>query len=134
MPALSTSASAARMTSSSAPRISFVMVAFPSSYLMSASAVRAGSAARSTPAVSIALGYARSACRDHVTPPARILWCLFLVTWTGNRKGTIACSEESDGRAQAYGAARCGTRVIWLKLDCLNPNLQQVNAERRNCA
>ena len=40
-------------------------------------------------------------------------------------KGTIAC-QESNGRAQAYGAARCGTRVIWLKLDCLNPNLQQV--------
>jgi hypothetical protein len=43
----------------------------------------------------------------------------------GNRKGTIAC-QESNGRAQAYGTARCGTRVIWLKLDCLNPNLQQV--------
>jgi hypothetical protein len=27
---------------------------------------------------------------------------------------------------QAYGAARYGTRVIWLKLDCLNPDLQQV--------
>jgi hypothetical protein len=43
----------------------------------------------------------------------------------GNRKGTIAC-QESNGRAQAYGTARYGTRVIWLKLDCLNPNLQQV--------
>ena len=40
-------------------------------------------------------------------------------------KGTIAC-QESSGRAQAYGTARYGTRVIWLKLDCLNPNLQQV--------
>ena len=24
------------------------------------------------------------------------------------------------------GAGRCGTRAIWLKLYCLNPNLQQV--------
>jgi hypothetical protein len=40
-------------------------------------------------------------------------------------KGTIAC-QESSGRAQAYGAGRCGTRVIWRKLDCLNPNLQEM--------
>jgi hypothetical protein len=26
---------------------------------------------------------------------------------------------------------RCGTRVIWLKLDCLNPNLQQVKMSTR---
>ena len=31
---------------------------------------------------------------------------------------------ESSGRVQAYEAKRCGTRVIWRKLDCLNPNLQ----------
>ena len=37
----------------------------------------------------------------------------------------------SNGRAQAYGAARYGTRVIWLKLDCLNPNLQQVKMSTR---
>jgi hypothetical protein len=40
-------------------------------------------------------------------------------------------TQESNGRAQAYGAARCGTRVIWLKLDCLNPNLQQVKMSTR---
>ena len=28
-------------------------------------------------------------------------------------------------RAQAYGAGCWGTRVIWRKLDCLNPNLQK---------
>jgi len=44
-------------------------------------------------------------------------------------KGTIAC-QESNGRAQAYGAGRYRTRVIWLKLDCLNPNLQQVKMMR----
>ena len=43
----------------------------------------------------------------------------------GNVKGTIAC-QETNGRVQAYGTRRCGTRVIWLKLDCLNPNLQKV--------
>jgi hypothetical protein len=48
----------------------------------------------------------------------------------GNRKGTIAC-QESNGRAQAYGTARYGTRVIWLKLDCLNPNFQQVKMSTR---
>ena len=40
-------------------------------------------------------------------------------------KGKIAC-QETGGRAQAYGAARREIRVIWLKLDCLNPNLQKV--------
>jgi hypothetical protein len=40
-------------------------------------------------------------------------------------------SEESNGRAQACGAARYGTRVIWLKLDCLNPNLQQARMSTR---
>ena len=40
-------------------------------------------------------------------------------------KGTIAC-QESSGCVQAYGTGRCGTRAIWLKLDCLNPNLQLV--------
>ena len=45
-------------------------------------------------------------------------------------KGTIACQESSD-RAQAHEAGRCGTRVIWLKLDCLNPNLQQVKRDTR---
>ena len=40
-------------------------------------------------------------------------------------KGTRAC-QETSGRVQAYGAGRWGTRVIWRKLDCLNPNLQKV--------
>jgi hypothetical protein len=40
-------------------------------------------------------------------------------------KGTIAC-QESSSRAQAYGAVCCEARVIWLRLDCLNPNLQQM--------
>ena len=44
--------------------------------------------------------------------------------------GTIACQEIS-GRAQAYGAARWGTRVIWRKLDCLKPNLQKVQLYAR---
>jgi hypothetical protein len=26
------------------------------------------------------------------------------------------------------GAGRCGTRAIWLKLNCLNPNLQQAQS------
>jgi hypothetical protein len=43
-------------------------------------------------------------------------------------KGTIAC-QESNGRAQAYGARRCEARAIWLKLDCLNPNLQEMQVE-----
>ena len=38
-------------------------------------------------------------------------------------KGTIAC-QKTGGRAQAYGTARRGIRVIWRKLDCLNPSLQ----------
>jgi len=38
-------------------------------------------------------------------------------------KGTRACQESND-RVQAYETRRCGTRVIWRKLDCLNPNLQ----------
>src|SRR2546428_5819862 len=50
----------------------------------------------------------------------------FWVRWlTRIRKvmGTVAC-QKSSGRVQAYEARRCGTRVIWLKLYCLNPNLQ----------
>jgi len=38
-------------------------------------------------------------------------------------KGTIAC-QETSGRADAYGRRAGKTRVIWLKLYCLNPNLQ----------
>ena len=39
-------------------------------------------------------------------------------------KGTIAC-QETGGRADAYGRGAGKTRVIWLKLHCLNPNLQK---------
>ena len=39
-------------------------------------------------------------------------------------KGTIAC-QETSGRANAYGRGAGKTRVIWLKLYCLNPNLQK---------
>ncbi len=46
--------------------------------------------------------------------------------------GTRACQESND-RAQALEAMRCGTRVIWRKLDCLNPNLQKRQVHlRRN--
>ena len=40
-------------------------------------------------------------------------------------------TQETGGRAQAYGTVRCGTRVIWLKLDCLNTNLQQAKMSAR---
>src|SRR5229473_4367094 len=39
-------------------------------------------------------------------------------------KGTIAC-QETSGRADAYGRRAGKTLVIWLKLHCLNPNLQK---------
>ena len=39
-------------------------------------------------------------------------------------KGTIAC-QETSGRADAYGRRAGKTRVTWLKLYCLNPNLQK---------
>ena len=39
-------------------------------------------------------------------------------------KGTIAC-QQTSGRADAYGRRAGKTRVIWPKLNCLNPNLQK---------
>jgi hypothetical protein len=33
--------------------------------------------------------------------------------------------------AEAYGAARRETRVIWRKLDCLNPSLQKAKIDAR---
>ena len=33
---------------------------------------------------------------------------------------------EKQRPCPCAGAGRCGTRAIWLKLYCLNPNLQQV--------
>ena len=44
----------------------------------------------------------------------------------GKPEGDSSTCQESNGRAQAFGAARCGPCVIWLKLDCLNPDLLQV--------
>ena len=38
-------------------------------------------------------------------------------------EGKIACQETGD-RAQVYGAARRGVRVIWRKPDFLNPSLR----------
>ena len=40
-------------------------------------------------------------------------------------KEKIAC-QLTSARAQANGARRWGTRVIWRKLNCLKPNLQKV--------
>lgn len=44
--------------------------------------------------------------------------------------GTRAC-QLTRGRVQAYGTALWGTRVIWRKLDCLNPNLQKMEVHIR---
>jgi len=38
-------------------------------------------------------------------------------------KGTIAC-QQTSGRADAYGRSAGKTRVIWPKLNCLNPNVR----------
>src|SRR6266540_6463790 len=54
-------------------------------------------------------------------------WIRWL-TWTRKRKGTVAC-QKSNGRAQAYEARCCGIRVIRRKLDCLYPNLQEMQVE-----
>ena len=40
-------------------------------------------------------------------------------------KGTRAC-QETRGRVQTLGTVLWGTRVIWRRLDCLNPNLQKM--------
>ena len=42
-------------------------------------------------------------------------------------KGTTACQKTGD-RVQASGTVLRETRVIWRKLDCLNPNLQMVKS------
>jgi len=42
-------------------------------------------------------------------------------------KGTRACQKTGD-RVQASGTVLRETRVIWRKLDCLNPNLQKVKS------
>jgi hypothetical protein len=45
-------------------------------------------------------------------------------------KGTRAC-QETGSRAQAYEAVCRGTRVVWRKLDCLNPNPQMMQSSIR---
>ncbi|MGW1551985.1 ISAs1 family transposase [Streptomyces sp. NPDC002346] len=52
-----------------------------------------------------------------------VCWVRWL-TWIRKVKGTTACQETGD-RAQVPGAVRRGTRAVWRKLDCLNPNLQR---------
>jgi hypothetical protein len=52
-----------------------------------------------------------------------VCWVRWL-TWIRKVKGTRAC-QETGGRVQVPGAARRGTRAVWRKLDCLNPNLQR---------
>ncbi|WP_328457143.1 ISAs1 family transposase [Streptomyces sp. NBC_00386] len=52
-----------------------------------------------------------------------VCWVRWL-TWIRKVKGTRACQETGD-RAQVPGAVRRGTRAVWRKLDCLNPNLQR---------
>jgi hypothetical protein len=52
-----------------------------------------------------------------------VCWGRWL-TWIRKVKGTRAC-QETGGRVQVPGAACRGTRAVWRKLDCLNPNLQR---------
>jgi hypothetical protein len=44
---------------------------------------------------------------------------------TVRKPRTVAC-QKTGGRAQAHGAVHREIRVIWRKLDCLNPSLQKV--------
>jgi hypothetical protein len=39
------------------------------------------------------------------------------------KMGTVAC-QKTGGHVQTDRVVRRGIRVIWRKLDCLNPNLQ----------
>jgi hypothetical protein len=52
-----------------------------------------------------------------------VCWVGWL-TWSREVKGTRAC-QETGGRVQVPGTARRATRVVWRRLDCLNPNLQR---------
>jgi predicted transposase YbfD/YdcC len=54
----------------------------------------------------------------------RYLWVRWL-TWIRKEKGTRAC-QRTGGQAQASGMTRRVTRVIWRKLNRLNPNLQRM--------
>ena len=44
----------------------------------------------------------------------------------GKGKSSMPGNRRSSGQASEVG--RCGTRVIWRKLDCLNPNLQKMQS------
>jgi hypothetical protein len=50
-----------------------------------------------------------------------VLW----LTWIRKEKGTVACQEIS-ARVQVWKRGTEGTRAIWRKLYCLNPNLQRM--------
>lgn len=70
------------------------------------------------------------ATRRSVTSPLEagqtrreVCWVRWL-TWIRKMKGTGAC-QETDGRAQVPGTGCRGTRAVWRRLDCLNPNLQR---------
>jgi hypothetical protein len=52
-----------------------------------------------------------------------VCWVRWL-TWIRKVKGTRAC-QQTGGWAQVPGAARRGTRAVWRRLDCMNPNLQR---------
>jgi len=70
------------------------------------------------------------ATRRFVTSPPQVgqtrrevCWVRWL-TWIRKVKGTRAC-QETDGRAQVPGTGCRGTRAVWRRLDCLNPNLRR---------
>lgn len=70
------------------------------------------------------------ATRRSVTSPLEagqtrreVCWVQWL-TWIRKVKGTRAC-QETDDRAQVPGTGCRGTRALWRRLDCLNPNLQR---------
>jgi hypothetical protein len=70
------------------------------------------------------------ATRRSVTSPLEagqtrreVCWVRWL-TWIRKVKGTGAC-QETDDRAQVPETGCRGTRVVWRRLDCLNPNLQR---------
>jgi hypothetical protein len=52
-----------------------------------------------------------------------VCWVRWL-TWIRKVKGTGAC-QETDDRAQVPETGCRGTRAVWRRLDCLNPNLQR---------
>ena len=67
--------------------------------------------------------------RSGTSPPQvgqtrrEVCWVRWL-TWIRKVKGTRAC-QLTGGWAQVPGTVRRGTRAVWRKLDCLNPNLQR---------